>query len=214
MNHLYGDEDNVGLIPSLSKRIGILKKLRKYVPAFRFKQITSGLFTSKVCYCLNLWGGIWDIPGSMEDQQVNKTSITKKDMKQLQVLQNKTMRIQTKDDYRTPTSILLKKTNQLSIHQMVAYYTAVQVYNIFNTKEPKYHYHRLFGSSEEENPPESRSRNHRRVDFKLSLARGSFFYQGSRLWAAIPQNLKNIQNQQVFKKECKKWISRNIKVNP
>ena len=105
-NHLYGDADNEGLIPSLAKRVGILKKLRKYIPAHRFSQITSGLFTSKVCYCLNLWGGVWDIPGLNGDQPGNKTSISKKDMKRLQVLHNKTMRIQTNDGCRThPASI-------------------------------------------------------------------------------------------------------------
>ena len=213
-SHLHGDEENAGLIPSLSKRIGVLKRLRKYIPDHRFKQICSGLFTSKVCYCINLWGAIWDIPGTMEVQPGNKTSITKKDMKQLQVLQNKTMRLQTRDDIRTPTSTLLKKTRQLSIHQMVAHHTSVQVYNIAKHREPKYHYNRLFGTAEERNQAGDNYRNQPKVYFKLALARGSFFYQGSKMWAALPQNIKNIQNLNGFKKECKKWITSNIKINP
>ena len=63
-HHLYGYEKNDGLIPILGKGIGVLKRLRKFIPDFQFNQITSGMFTSKLCYCLNFWGGIWDIPGS------------------------------------------------------------------------------------------------------------------------------------------------------
>ena len=31
-HHLFGDEDNLGLLKELSKRIGILRKLREYMP--------------------------------------------------------------------------------------------------------------------------------------------------------------------------------------
>ena len=41
-HHLYGDEENDGRIPILGKIIGVLKRLRKFIPDFRFKQITSG----------------------------------------------------------------------------------------------------------------------------------------------------------------------------
>ena len=52
--HLYGDSDSEGLVPCLSKRIGVLKKIKKYVPKSKFTQIVSGLFTSKLSYCSNV----------------------------------------------------------------------------------------------------------------------------------------------------------------
>ena len=167
---------------------------------------------SKLCYCINLWGGLWDVPGSYDEQAGNRTSITKKDMHRLQVLQNKVMRIQTADTFRTPTSTLLQKTKQLSIHQMVAYYTSVQVYNIEKNKAPKYHHDRLFGNLAEQVPPDARHGSQNRVEFKLSLARGSFFYQGSQIWAAIPNQIKMSRNLCGFKKEVKQWISLSIKM--
>ena len=86
--------------------------------------------------------GIWNIPGTVDNSI--RTSITMKDMKRLQVLQNKTMRLETNLDFQTPTSDLLKQTGKLSVHQMVAYSTSVQMYNISRTYEPSYHYERLF----------------------------------------------------------------------
>ena len=53
-NHLYGEIDNEGLIPGLSKRIGMLKKIRKFVPRFKFSQTVGGMFTSRLMYRMNL----------------------------------------------------------------------------------------------------------------------------------------------------------------
>ena len=46
--HLHGNDENPGLIKNLSKRIGILKCLRKYLPNNKFNQIVAGIFTSKL----------------------------------------------------------------------------------------------------------------------------------------------------------------------
>ena len=208
-NHLYGDIDNEGLIPGLSKRIGMLKKIRKFVPRFKFSQIVGGMFTSKLMYGMNLWGGVWDIPGTMDNS--TRTSINKADMKRLQVLQNKTMRLETNLEYRTPTTELLARTGKLSVHQMVAYTTAVQVYNISRKQEPRYHYDRLFTGIEDF---QTRAGAQKHVDFSLSLGRASFFYQGARMWGSLPGNVINAGNVAIFKKMCKTWIKSNIKVKP
>jgi hypothetical protein len=57
-----------------------------------------------------LWGGLWDVPGSYDEQPGNRTSITKKDTHRLEVIQKKIMKIQTADNFRTPTSTLLQKS--------------------------------------------------------------------------------------------------------
>lgn len=208
-NHLYGDSENEGLVPGLSKRIGMLKKIRKFVPKYKFSQIVAGMFTSKLMYGMNLWGALWDIPGNLDNS--TRTSMNKVDMKRLQVLQNKTMRLETNLNHRTPTQELLIRTGKLSVHQMIAYTTAVQVYNVSRNKEPKYHYNRLFTGVEDF---QTRGGAEKRVDFSLSLGRGSFFYQGSQIWGTLPGNVKDSRNVAIFKKLCKTWIKANIKVKP
>ena len=101
----------------------MLKKVQKYVTNQKFSKIIDGIFTSKLMYGMNVWGGLWDIPGTVDN--TNRTSITKNDMKRLQVLQNKTMRMETGLDYKTPTAELLRRTRKLSVHQMIAYSTEV-----------------------------------------------------------------------------------------
>ena len=63
-SHLYGDDDEEpGLLRTLSKRVGMLKMLRKHIPPGKYKQIMAGLFTSKLIYGICVWTGVWGIPG-------------------------------------------------------------------------------------------------------------------------------------------------------
>ena len=53
-NHLYGDEENEGLIQQLSKRVGMLKMMSKYVRKDNLSFFANGMFYSKLIYCLPL----------------------------------------------------------------------------------------------------------------------------------------------------------------
>ena len=208
-HHLYGDEENQGLMKQLSSRVGILKKLRKYLPPARLRIIFEGVFSSKLMYGMTVWGRIWGIPGSMDVDQNTRQSptVTKEDVRKLQVLQNKCMRIMTDSDYQTPTRTLLAKTNLLSVHQQMAHLSLCQVFNIQKTKLPSYHYSRLF--TDEETGIRTN-----RIEYQSSLARSHFFYQSSRLWDALPDVIVSSDTKQNFKKMCKKWVKSNIMEKP
>ena len=113
-NHLYGDADNKGLVTQLSQRVGIIRRLKKFLPTPKFKQIVNGIYYSKQIYCMTVFGGLWGLPGSMDEDNRNSIMITKEDMRKLQVLQNSVMRITTNSRYDVPTSELLRKCKQLS----------------------------------------------------------------------------------------------------
>ena len=52
------------------------------------------------------------------------------------------------------------------------------------------------------------------VDYELSLAKGGFFYQSSRLLDLLPGNIKEAKTLKLFKKKCKVWVKGNISVRP
>ena len=63
-HHLYGEkwreEDNApGLIPQLSKRVGLLSLLVKRLSAKGFNSVSNGIFNSKLNYCLQVFGNVW-----------------------------------------------------------------------------------------------------------------------------------------------------------
>ena len=176
----------------------------------------NGIYTSKQIYGLTVFGGLWGLPGTMMEQEKRSSITNKEDMRKMQVLQNPVMRIMSRGRYDTPTSTLLESTNQLSIHQLVAYHSANQIYNIQRNQFPKYHYNRLFGAMGQGGDMETRSRMNieSRVDFRTSLARGSFFYQGSRVWNALPATIKTSRNIESFKKHTRAWTKTNISIRP
>ena len=191
-NHLHGNEEDEGLIKNLSKRVNMLKRLRKFLPNPQFKSTVSGLFLSKLSYCITVWGSVWNIPGDMTESKM-KTNMSKDDLRKLQVLHNKCMRLQTGKDRNTSCTTLLSLTNSLSVHQMIAHKSAIQVYNVSKNEAPKYHFRRLFPSNRSQDNQETRSTSNldTRVEFSRTIGRGSFFYQGSRLWSALSLNINS-----------------------
>ena len=91
-NKLTGAEKEIGLLKKLSQRIGMIKQLNKFMSQSQLKSICSGMFTSKLLYCLPLFTNVWGIH-SMDDTERRFTSITKEDMRKLQVLQKKVLRM-------------------------------------------------------------------------------------------------------------------------
>ena len=152
-----------------------------------------GLFSSKLIYGITVWG----IPGSLDEEARASRTMTKEDLRKLQVLQNKCMRLVTSSEYRTPTEHLLRATGSLSVHQRTAQLTLAQVHTISRFKKPTYHYNRLFGHAGPTNQPDTRLARQgiNRIEFRLSLARASFFYQASRLWSALPDEIRNTENK-------------------
>ena len=132
-------------------------------------------------------------------------------------MQNKCLQLVTDSDYKTPTASLLQKTHSISVHQQTAQLMLSQVYNIFTTKAPAYHYNRLFLGNHSGNTLETRSTDDfsiNRINFKLSLGRTNFFYQASRLWASLPDHIKSSRNKSTFKKKSKTWVKLNVLVKP
>ena len=204
-NHFYGDEENTGLFKQLSTRVTMLKRLKKFMSPARLKLIMEGLFSSKMIYGMTVWGRVWNIPGDLDEGTRTSPTMTKEDLRKVQVLQNKCLRLVTNCDYKTPTSTLIKKTNSLSVHQRIAHLSLCQVYTIFQTRNPVYHYSRLFGKDSTDTHPNTRTTNDcstKRIEFKLSMARSSLFYQSSRLWAALPNQVKSYRSKSVFKKQA------------
>ena len=212
-HHLHGNEDYPGLLKQLSQRVGMLKQVRKYMNKRQYKIIMNGIFTSKLLYCITTWGGIWGLE-DMDETTRNHTATTKEDMRKLQVLQNKAVRLHMSMPRDTPTSTLLTQSRELSVHQLVAYHSALQVYKVYTTRQPTYHFNRFFGSNPQDLNTRSIANQESRIEFKLSLSRSSFFYQSSRVWSAIPGTIKTARNLETFKRAMKQWIKNNISVKP
>ena len=211
--HLCGDGGKVkGLLQDLSKRVGMLKHLRKNLSTNKFKILASGLFTSKMTYGIAAWGTVWGINARFQEENWNSITMRKVEMKKLQVLQNSTLRLLLGKKYDTPTSILLGDSKSLSVNQMVAHTILCQVWKIKKSAQPEYHFERLFGGRPEHMNIGTRSaaNNDLQVNFRLSVGRGSFFYLATNLWNSIPTEIRDSATYLSFKTAARKWTLSRI----
>ena len=182
-DHLHGfnnEEEGIkelGLIKNLSKRVGLLRNMRKYLSDNKFNMICNGLFYSKLIYCLSVWGGMWNLPNVLDDNRRCNPTITLEDNRKLQVLQNSVLRLKTGLCKETPVNTLLAEAKQLSVQQLTAYHSVLSVYKCKQSTQPEYIYNRLFPTNHNVG-----NRNLRTIDlqeikieFRLSLSRSSFF---------------------------------------
>ena len=164
---------------------------------------------SKLVYGISAWGCVSGIPGQTED---SRSGFSWKDLRRLQSLLNKAVRLIFRRDPFTPTKELLGETGQLSVNQCIAYHILTQTFKIKLSQQPEYHFRRLFekdGRNSRTNPD-----NIKRIDFRLNIGRCSFFYQASRLWSSLPPYIKNCASISNFKSEIRVWISVNIPLKP
>ena len=89
-SYLYGDETSSGLLRTLSKRVGLLAQLRKFMKPQKFISVFNGIFMSKMVDGIIAWGYISGIPGQTSEF-LGGTS--RKDILLLQVIHNKPIRL-------------------------------------------------------------------------------------------------------------------------
>ena len=78
-NHLYGNQENKGLIPKLSQRANYLRRLAIIMPKERLSIIAEGIFFSLLNYCIEVYGNVWGI-STYDDQSRNSPALRKEDI--------------------------------------------------------------------------------------------------------------------------------------
>ena len=208
-NYLYGDTNNQGLIPQLSKRVGMLKALSKYLPKENLKPFIIRIFYSELNYCLAVFGNIFGLEKYKEENR----SYTISDNNKLQILQNQVNRLLVDVDPLTSTADLVRLTDSLSVHQMVAHQTAVLTHRIVQSGKPQYIADRL-------KPREANMKLRggqgalTTPHFKLSLSREGFIYRGATLFNKLDEHIRTEKDIKKFKKRSKIWVKENIPIKP
>ena len=215
--HLYGEqwreEDNApGLIPQLSQRVGLLSQLSNRLSKTGFNSVSNGIFNSKLNYCCQVFGNTWGYDTN-DTSQRRFTAFTKNDCHRLQVLQNKILRMKTGHDRDTATKVLLAETNDMSVHQIIAYHTLLSVFKILENKKPVYLYNRLNKMNVNNNMVRRNSLN-LNVQGELTITRGGFLYRGSKLFNMLPLDIKSVSKYETFKTKIKLWIKLHISIKP
>ena len=212
-DHLYGEnwreEGNAqGLLPQLAQRVGLLSQIVHRVSKASFNSISNGLFTSKLIYCIQVIGNVWGY-ATMDETTHHFSAFTIEDCRKLQVLQNKVLRMKTNLPYETHTSELLKESNELSVHQLVAYHTLLTVHKSVFKNTPKY-----ISQKFNLKPENNRQLNTVSISGTLTVTKGGFMYRGGCLWNQLPNEIRINGNYKSFKSKIRNWIRNYIQIRP
>ena len=109
--HLLGSDQS--LAKQLTSRVNGLMMVAARAPFSTRLSVANGIFMSKLCYLIQLWGGT-------EDYLLHA----------LQVIQNRAARAVTRMSWFTPTRVLLNKCKWLSVKQLIFYQTVLTTHKI------------------------------------------------------------------------------------
>lgn len=132
----------------------------------------------------------------------------KEQIAQLQKLQNRAMRLILKCDFLTPREFMLRALNWLSIIQMIKFNVLVFIYKMLNDMLPNYLCENLIltNAIHDRNTRQSNNNLIRLPDYKLEFTRKNIFYQGSKLYNELPNEIKVKPSLNAFKVACRKFI--------
>ena len=202
--YLHGEkwrtEDNCpGLIPQLNQRVGLLKKFVHLMPKNKFNLFCSGLFHSKLTYCLQVFSHVWDIP-NLDQEKRRFSAFKREDNRKLQVLQNKVMRLKSGLPFRTSTAQLTQATGDLSVQQLTSYSTLETAQKAIHAQQPEYLARNLKLRFSENQDMPNRHENMINIQSKLTISRGGFFCRSSALFNQLPPDKNVTDNLQIKSK--------------
>ena len=152
----------------------------------------------------------------LDDTVRRFTALTKEDMRRLPVLQNQVLRLKySNSDLNTPTVELLKACGDLSVHQLGAFYTVMQIHKTVTSGQSKYFSERfLLRNPTQYNIFPRTHVNTIKVRGNLTLSRSGFIHRGAQLWNPLPSDLRNCPDVISFKIDLWRWIVSTVAVKP
>lgn len=131
---------------------------------------------------------------------------TRQQLKRMQVLQSKVMRLILKCDRLTPRQSMLECLQWMSVRQRIEYNTLVFVFRVTKGMAPQY----LTGTvkhGRDVHRHYTRGADDLRLQFcRKACTQNSLFYKGFRLFNELPEEAKTTSNINEFKNICKTFV--------
>jgi len=187
-NHLKWHNHLDNVCKNVGKKIAVLRRIKPFLPKDALKTIYNTTILPLFDYANIVW-----------------SSCGEKNLKRLQVLQNKAMRTILGAHYLTHSKDLLNELNFMSIRDRIIYLNGCMVYKALNDQTPEYlsskfipihskHTYRTRSSSQG---------NLQTKRFKTNYGKATFHYQGSLTWNVICPQVRKNPSLNAFKKHLK-----------
>lgn len=131
---------------------------------------------------------------------------TKEQVRNMQKIQNRAMRIILKCEYLTPKKFMLESLNWLSIAQRIKFNAIIMIFKIKNGLAPQYLNDNISYVSDVHNRNVRNNNDFRIPNYKTNITMKSIFYEGIKLYNELPNEIKNVTSLSTFKKHCKNYV--------
>ena len=111
----------------------------------------------------------------------------------------------------TPTEMLLKQCNWLSVRQLVYYHTLTLLHKVLLEKKPDYIYKKISRVTRETRTCDRLTLVDKR-SMKTRTAQRSFIPRSIEDWNKLPFELRDIQSKELFKHKLRQHIKENIPI--
>ena len=168
------------LLPSLRKKLGILKHLAKNIPRPGRHLLANGLILGRINYLLPIYGGT-------QAKYLNK----------IQVVMNNSVRFVTGAGRRVSTVDLMTAVNWLTIREMIKMHTLTMTWKVVHLRTPRH-----LADKITRNPDNTLSTSiPRLLNTSLGLR-----WRMVDLWNHTPIELRDTRSLSIYKRKLKKWI--------
>ena len=178
------------VISKISPTVGIISRIRHYVPKSSLLLIYNSLILPHLSYCIEIWGNTF--------QTI---------LKPLLLLQKKLVRLINFSDYNSPSAPLFTKLGILDIHKLCKQQCCLFLFDLNegNFARNLQHYvpdpiphNYLTRSSLQGSLPVPKA--------KLTVSQHNFKYAAVQQWNLLPVTIKSITNRHQFKSQLKKYL--------
>ncbi len=175
------------VIGTISKTVGIISKLKWYVPGYILQCIYNTIILPHLYYCTVVWGCACP------------TFINK-----LHILQKRVARCIYNVSYCYHSSPLLKSLNMLNIFDIHKYQVGIFMYKCTNNCKISSSFKNYFTAASGVHAYNTRNQsNIYRHHSYSAIVNKSFRYYGPKLWNSFPETLRNSVSLDSFKRKLK-----------
>ena len=174
----------------ISKSIGVLYKLNKFLPPFILAKLYSTLVFPYFLYCIEAWHSAYN-------------NVTRP----LFILQKKSIRAICNLDYRDHTNEHFKNLSILKLNDLNKYQTLIYLYKSLNLPNFDPILNNYIINSSNIHDHDTRNKNTITPKcFNLKKSKFNIKHNGPKLYNELPTDLKNITSLYKFKKHLKKYL--------
>ena len=163
----------------VSKSVGIMYKLRDFLPFSCLRMLYYSLIYPYLLYCINIWGGAYA-----------------SHLNPLIILQKRAIRVICNAPYLGHSTPLFYATKILKLVDIYKYNLSIYMFD--HHQNPEFHRNHSYSTRNRTNliPPFER----------LSTTQHSVSYNGCKVWNDLPPNLRTIESNHILKIHLKKYL--------